>query len=59
MNKKRTALLSVVFLLTVTVLPALAQMSEKSVSLPGWVGGLLALLAIVLMVSTSMYIRNR
>lgn len=59
MSKKGTALLSVVVLLAVTVLPALAQISEESVNLPGWVGGLLALLAVVLMVGTSMYIRNR
>lgn len=59
MSKKRTALFSVVFLLAVMVMPALAQMSEESVNLPGWVGGLLVLLAVVLMVSMSMYIRKR
>ncbi len=59
MRKKRTALLSVLFLLSVTAWPALAQISEESVTLPGWVGGLLALLAVALMVGTSMYIRNR
>ena len=59
MSKKGTALLSVVFLLAATVLPALAQISEKSVNLPGWVGFLLALLAVVLVVGTSMYVSNR
>ncbi|MCA9999318.1 MAG: hypothetical protein KDE56_26330 [Anaerolineales bacterium] len=59
MSKKGTALLSVVFLLAVTVLPALAQISEKSVNLPGWVGFFLVLLAVGLAVGTSMYIRNR
>ena len=59
MSKKGTALLSVVFLLAVTVLPVLAQISEKSVNLPGWVGFVLALLAAVLVAATSMYVRNR
>ena len=59
MSKKGTALLSVVFLLAVTVLPVLAQISEKSVNLPGWVGFVLALLAVVQVVGTSMYVRNR
>ena len=59
MSKKGTALLSVVFLLAVTVLPVLEKKKKKSVNLPGWVGFVLALLAVVLVVGTSMYVRNR
>ena len=59
MSKKATVLLATLFLLAITVWPAFAATSAESVNLPGWIGWLLAILAIVLMVGARFFFLNR
>jgi hypothetical protein len=59
MKNKHLSVLATLFLLTVLVVPAAAVDPSASVYLPGWVGGGMALLAIILPLSLFIWLRQR
>jgi hypothetical protein len=59
MKDKNLSVVAVLFLLIVLVVPAAAADPSASVYLPGWVGGGLALLAVVLPLALLIWLRQR
>jgi hypothetical protein len=59
MKNKNLSVLATLFLLLLLVAPAAAADPSASIYLPGWVGGGLALLAVILPLALLIWVRQR
>jgi hypothetical protein len=59
MKNKNLSVLATLFLLLLLVVPAAAADPSASIYLPGWVGGGLALLAVILPLALFIWVRQR